>query len=81
MWFNIAAANGFEDGARNRDIVAKKMTSDQTADAERMARETVEANPKVIGEQGENENQQRKGKAALEPSFRADLRNLSNLCA
>ena len=50
MWFNMAAANGFEDGVRNRDIVAKKMTPDQIAEAERMARETVEANPKLMGE-------------------------------
>ena len=39
-----------EDGPKNRDIVAKKMTSDQLAEAQRMAREMVEANPKLMGD-------------------------------
>jgi hypothetical protein len=50
MWFNLAAANGRENGSEGRDLVAKKMTSDQIAEAQRMAREMVEANPKVMGE-------------------------------
>lgn len=50
MWFNLATANGHERGSENRDNVAEKMTSDQIAKAQRMAREMVEANPKMMGE-------------------------------
>ena len=50
MWFNLATANGHERGSENRDNVAIKMTSDQLAEAQRMAREMVEANPKLMGE-------------------------------
>ena len=50
MWYNIRAANGWSDGASKRDNVAKKMTSDQIAEAQRMAREMVEANPKLLGD-------------------------------
>ncbi|WP_417433089.1 sel1 repeat family protein [Hoeflea sp.] len=39
MWFNLAAAQGADKAAENRDIVAKKMTRDQIAEAQRMARE------------------------------------------
>ena len=39
MWFNLAAANGYEIGRKNRDIIAKEMTSDQIAEAQKMARE------------------------------------------
>jgi len=50
MWFNLATASGHERGSENRDNVAEKMTSDQIAEAQRMAREMVEANPKLMGE-------------------------------
>ena len=50
MWYNIYAANGGWDGARKRDNVAEKMTSDQIAEAQRMASEMLEANPKLLGE-------------------------------
>ncbi len=50
MWFNLATANGHERGSENRDSVAIKMTSDQLAEAQRMAREMVEANPKLRGD-------------------------------
>ena len=33
-----------------RDSISKEMTSDQLAEAQKMAREMVEANPKVMGE-------------------------------
>jgi TPR repeat protein len=36
MWYNLAAANGNEIGRKNRDIIAKNMTSDQTADAQNL---------------------------------------------
>ena len=39
MWFNLAAAQGNERALENRDIVAKKMTSTQVAEAQKLARE------------------------------------------
>ena len=42
MWFNIAAANGGSDAAKNRDIVAKKMTPSQIEKAQDMAREWMD---------------------------------------
>jgi TPR repeat protein len=39
MWFSLAAAMGDAEAARNRDIRAAKMTSDQIAAARRLARE------------------------------------------
>lgn len=41
MWFNIASSNGHKDGGRGRDEVAKRMTAQQIAEAQRMARECV----------------------------------------
>jgi hypothetical protein len=39
MWFNLAAAQGNEDARQNRDSVAKVMTPDQVAEAQRLARQ------------------------------------------
>ena len=39
MWFSLAAATGDADAARNRDISAAKMTPEQIAEADRLARE------------------------------------------
>ena len=39
MWFNLAAAMGNADALKNRDIAARKMTPDQMAEAQKMARE------------------------------------------
>ena len=42
MWFNLAAASGGDDReryAKNRDEIAKKMTAEQIAEAQRLARE------------------------------------------
>lgn len=50
IWFNLATANGHERGSENRDNVPEKMTSDQIAEAQKMAREMVEANPTLMGE-------------------------------
>ena len=50
IWFNLAGANGYEGGSKNRDMIVEDMTSDQVAEAQRMAREMVEANPKLMGE-------------------------------
>ncbi len=38
-WLNLAAAQEVKDAQENRDAVAKLMTSDQVAEAQRMARE------------------------------------------
>ena len=42
MWFNLAASKGNEIARKNRDIVAKKMTPTQIAEAQRLAREWLE---------------------------------------
>jgi TPR repeat protein len=39
MWFNLAAAQGNANATENRDIVARKMTREQIAEAQRLARE------------------------------------------
>ena len=39
MWFNLAAAQGDEIPRKNRDAVAERMTSEQIAEAQRLARE------------------------------------------
>ena len=41
MWFNIAASSGDKDASKNRDIVAKRMNSNQIETAQRLARECV----------------------------------------
>ena len=43
MWFNLAAAQGVAKAAQNRDRVAKKMTPFQFEEAQRLAREWLEA--------------------------------------
>ena len=50
VWYSLAGANGNEIGIENRDSLAKNLTSDQIAEAQKMAREMVAANPKLIGE-------------------------------
>ncbi len=39
MWFNLAATQGDKTALKNRDIVAKRMTPAQIAEAQRLARE------------------------------------------
>jgi len=39
MWFNLSAAQGDRSAVEGRDIVAKQMTPDQLAEAQRLARE------------------------------------------
>jgi hypothetical protein len=39
MWFSLSAANGYKDGPKVRDLVAKRLTSAQTAQAHKLARE------------------------------------------
>jgi len=42
MWWNIAASTGDTRATKNRDIVAKQMTSSQIAEAQKLARECVQ---------------------------------------
>jgi len=37
VWFNLAAVRGDRDAARNRDVVARRMTSEQIQQAEALA--------------------------------------------
>ena len=41
MWLNIAASSGYKGADKGRDIVAKKMSSSQIAEAQKLARECV----------------------------------------
>jgi len=38
-WFNLAATKGDKNAAKNRDIVAKKMTPTDVSKAQRLARQ------------------------------------------
>ena len=49
MWYNIGSANGSELGGTNRDIIAKKMTSEDISNAQAMARKCMESNYKECG--------------------------------
>jgi len=42
MWFNLAGSHGFSDGVNARDAVAEKMSEDQIAEAQGLAREWVQ---------------------------------------
>ena len=46
MWSNIAASQGDKDATKNRDIVAKRMTTSQIETAQKLARECVKKNYK-----------------------------------
>jgi len=39
MWYHLGAANGATRGAALRDALAKQMTPDQIAEAQKLARE------------------------------------------
>jgi uncharacterized protein len=41
MWFNIAASSGNANASKNRDVIAKRMTSIQIENAQKLARECV----------------------------------------
>lgn len=55
-WLNLAAAQGnndaAKDGAKNRDLLAKHvMTSEQIAEAQRLAREWKPVSPEALGQE------------------------------
>ncbi len=39
IWYNIAAARGLKTSRKNRDLIAKSMSPEQIAEAQRLARE------------------------------------------
>ena len=41
MWWNISASNGHKNAVKNRDIIAKKMTTADISTAQKLARECV----------------------------------------
>ena len=49
MWFNIAAANGYEKAGEWRDKTAAKMTSADISKAQSMARECMSSKYKNCG--------------------------------
>lgn len=48
-WVNLAGANGM-DVKSTREIFKRELTSDQIADAQKLSREMLAANPKLISE-------------------------------
>ena len=46
MWFNLGAANGNEPASKNRDIIAKRMTTADISKAQSLARECLKKNYK-----------------------------------
>ena len=49
MWLNLGAVNGHELGAKNRDIIAKKMTPQAIEQAQEMASECMSSDYKNCG--------------------------------
>ena len=49
MWFNIAASNGSEAAKRGRDQLVNELTSEQIAEAQKLARECTKKNYKDCG--------------------------------
>jgi TPR repeat protein len=39
MWVNLSAAQGYEEAKNGGDVIAKRMTSEQIAEAQRLARD------------------------------------------
>jgi len=44
MWFNLASVKGDAIAVKNRDIIAKRMTSQQISEAQKLARECQSRN-------------------------------------
>ena len=49
MWYDISAANGSEHGAKNREKLAKNMTSEDISKAQAMARVCMSSNYEKFG--------------------------------
>ncbi len=46
MWFNIAAANGYEDAKKGRNLAEKSMTATDISRAQKLAKEWMEKHQK-----------------------------------
>ena len=46
MWWNLAAANGHENASTGKDIITKRMTSSQIAEAQKLSGECLKKNYK-----------------------------------
>ena len=44
-WFNLSSANGDPKGAKSRDTVSESMTTEQIAEAQKLAKEWFEEHP------------------------------------
>ncbi len=42
VWYNLSAAQGNETAQRNKDVIEKRMTREQIAEAQRLSREWIE---------------------------------------
>jgi hypothetical protein len=51
LWFNVAASRGYQRAAGARDFTARRMTPDQIAEAQRLARKWKPSleRPKTVG--------------------------------
>ena len=49
MWYNLSAANGSDLGGENRDIIAKRMTAEDIAKAQAMARKRMNSDYQDCG--------------------------------
>ncbi len=49
MWYNLGAANGSENGLKNRDSIAEEMTREDISKAQSMARECMSNDYKNCG--------------------------------
>ena len=47
-WFNIAAANGGVNAREIKSLLAKEMTADQIAEGQKLSREMLKKNPKLL---------------------------------
>ncbi|MBC8326356.1 MAG: SEL1-like repeat protein [Verrucomicrobia subdivision 3 bacterium] len=46
-WWNIAAFSGDADAKKSKGIIAKKMTEEQIAEAQKLSKEMLKKNPKL----------------------------------
>lgn len=49
MWFNLSAAQGYTKATRGRDTIAQKLTNQQLAEAQKLARDCSEKKYKDCG--------------------------------
>ena len=49
-WWNIATANGNDTAKEHINTITGEMTKEQIAEAQKLSREMIEANPKLMGD-------------------------------